>query len=69
MLDLNTPLNTRDALLGHSSLFQRFYVPKIFVQKVEKILNLYSEGPMFRRYYVQKVLCSGHMFRTYVFKR
>ena len=47
-------------------MFRRFYVQKIFVQKV-----LYSEGPMFRRFYVQKVLYSeGPMFRRlYVQKK
>ena len=46
-------------------MFRRFYVQKIFVQKV-----LCSEGSIFRRAYVQKVLCSeGPIFRrSYVLK-
>ena len=47
-------------------MFRRFYVQKIFVQKV-----LCSEGSIFRRSYVQKVLYSeGPMFRrSYVQKK
>ena len=41
------------ALCSEGSMFRRFYVQKIFVQKV-----LCSEGPMFRRSFVQKVLYS-----------
>ena len=41
------------ALCSEGSMFRRFYVQKIFVQKV-----LCSEGPIFRRSFVQKVLCS-----------
>ena len=53
------------ALCSEGSMFRRFYVQKIFVQKV-----LCSEGPIYRRSYVQKVLCSeGPMFRKYLFKR
>ena len=53
------------ALCSEDSMFRRFYVQKIFVQKV-----LCSEGSIFRRSYVQKVLCSeGSMFRKYLFKR
>ena len=46
-------------------MFRRFYVQKIFVQKV-----LCSERSIFRRSYVQKVLCSeGSIFRrSYVQK-
>ena len=46
-------------------MFRRFYVQKIFVQKV-----LCSEGSLFRRFYVHKVLCSeGPIFRrSYVQK-
>ena len=47
------------ALCSEGSMFRRFYVQKIFVQKV-----LCSEGSIFRRSYVQKVLCSeGPIFR------
>ena len=57
--------NRVTALCSEGSMFRRFYVQKIFVQKV-----LCSEGPIFRRSYVQKVLCSeGPMFRKYLFKR
>ena len=53
------------ALCSEGSMFRRFYIQKIFVQKV-----LCSENPIFRRSYVQKVLCSeGPMFRKYLFKR
>ena len=65
------------ALCSEGSMFRRFYVQKIFVQKV-----LCSEGSIFRRFYVQKVLCSEGpifrrkvlclevpMFRKYLFKR
>ena len=53
------------ALCSEGSMFRRFYVQKIFVQKV-----LCSEGSIFRRSYVQKVLCSeGPIFtRFYVQK-
>ena len=53
------------ALFSEGSIFRRFYVQKIFVQKV-----LCSEGSIFRRSYVQKVLCSeGSIFRrSYVQK-
>ena len=44
---------------GDCPMFRRFYVRKIFVQKV-----LCSKGSIFRRSYVQKVLCSeGPIFR------
>ena len=47
------------ALCSEGSMFRRFYVQKIFVQKV-----LCSEGSIFKRSYIQKVLCSeGHIFR------
>ena len=58
---------------NEGSMFRRFYVQKIFVQKV-----LYSEGSIFRTSYVQKVLTyfqkvgqysEGRMFRKYLFKR
>ena len=53
------------ALCSEGSMFRRFYVQKIFLQKV-----LCSEGSMFRRSYVQKVLFSeGSMFRKKLFKR
>ena len=67
------------ALCSEGSMFRRFYVLKIFVQKVtgymfrrfyiQKVLC--SEGPIFRRSYVQKVLCSesicskGPIFRRF----
>ena len=53
------------ALCLEGSMFRRFYVQKIFVQKV-----LCSEGSIFRRSYVQKALCSeGPIFRrSYVQK-
>ena len=54
-----------DCLCSEGSMFRRFYVQKIFVQKV-----LCSEGSIFRRFYVQKVLWSeGPIFkRSYVQK-
>ena len=60
-----TPIIPVTALCSEGSMFRKFYVPKIFVQKV-----LCSEGSIFRRSYVQKVLCSeGPMFRrSYVQK-
>ena len=48
-----TPSAPVTALCSEGSMFRRFYVQKIFVQKV-----LCSEGSIFRRSYVQKVLCS-----------
>ena len=41
---------------GDCPMFRRFYVQKIFVQKV-----LCSEGSIFRRFYVQNVLCSENI--------
>ena len=55
------PSSQLAALCSEGSMFRRFYVQKIFVQKV-----LCSESSIFRRSYVQKVLCSeGSIFRRF----
>ena len=67
------------SLCSEGPRFRRFYVQKIFVQKVlcsegsifrrsyvQKVL--YSESPMFRRSYVQKVLYSDMFRRSYIQK-
>ena len=46
------------AQCSEGPIFRRFYVQKIFVQKV-----LCSDGIIFRRSYVQKVLCQKYLFR------